>query len=54
MNTVDIILIILLAAAVFFAARKVIKDKKSGKSCSCGCSGCNKDCPARREDGAKR
>ena len=27
------------------AARKVYRDRKSGKSCGCGCDGCS-ECPA--------
>ena len=49
MNPVDIILVVLIAAAVFFAVRKVVTDKKRGKSCSCGCSMCSADCPAKKK-----
>lgn len=48
MNAADIILILIIAAVVFLAVRKVIKDRKNGKSCSCGCSGCSADCPVKR------
>ena len=45
MNPIDILLIVLLAAALLLAVRKVIRDKKHGRSC-CGscdaCCGCRK------------
>ena len=49
MNVVDYILLIVLAAVVVLALRKIIRDRRSGKLCSCGdgsgrcggrCAGC--------------
>ena len=40
MNVIDLILVLILAAVVFLAVRKLVRDRKSGKTCSCGCSGC--------------
>jgi hypothetical protein len=42
----NLIVILLIMTAVFFAVRSMIKDKKAGKSVSCGCDckncrGCN-------------
>lgn len=34
------IILILLVAVVALIIRAMIKDKKSGKSCSCGCADC--------------
>ncbi|MCQ2450368.1 MAG: FeoB-associated Cys-rich membrane protein [Clostridia bacterium] len=31
---------VIIAIILFFAVRKIVKDKKSGKNCSCGCEGC--------------
>ena len=47
MQITDILLIVLIAAALVLAVRSVIRAKKSGKSCSCGCDcsrcgGCGK------------
>lgn len=40
-NSADIIVLALVITALFLAIRKIIKNKKSGKSgCSCGCEGC--------------
>ena len=50
MNIVDIILIAVIAAVVILAARRVILDRRSGKSCSCGCESCGKNCPMRNGD----
>lgn len=40
MNVIDLILVLILAAVVFLAVRKLVRDRRSGKACSCGCSGC--------------
>ena len=40
MNVIDLILVLILAAVVFLAVRKLVRDRKGGKTCSCGCSGC--------------
>ena len=40
MKIIDIILLLILAAVVFLAIRKLVRDRRSGKACSCGCSGC--------------
>ena len=38
-NIVDIILVIVIAALVIRAVVKIRNDRRSGKSCSCGCGG---------------
>ena len=55
-NLGTIIVCALVLAVVFLAARKLLKDKKQGKSpcgCSCsgcaGCGGCHSAAPARGE-----
>ena len=47
MNPIDYLLLLLIAGAMFLALRRMYKDRKSGKSCSCGsgssfagCSAC--------------
>ena len=40
MNMPSILILILLLVIILLAARKMLRDKKQGKSCSCGCSGC--------------
>ena len=42
MNAVDILLILMIAAAVVLAVRKLVRDKKRGKSCCGDCAGCVK------------
>ena len=49
METGGIVATVIVAAAVvaivFLAARKIIRDKKSGKSsCGCSCDGCDGKC----------
>ncbi len=41
-NLGTIVVIAILAVIVFFAVRSIVKDKKNGKSSSCGgnCAGC--------------
>jgi large-conductance mechanosensitive channel len=39
----NIIVLLIVGIAVFFAVRSMVKDKKAGKSVSCGCD-C-KNCP---------
>jgi hypothetical protein len=40
-NYGTLIVVIVLLAVVAFAARKLIRDKKAGKSsCGCGCANC--------------
>lgn len=36
----DYLLILLVAAALLLALRKLIRDRRQGKGCSCGCSSC--------------
>lgn len=44
MTLIDILLILLIAGCVFLVIRKLVKDKKEGKSC-CGCgSSCSGSC----------
>jgi hypothetical protein len=40
----DVLLILLVAAALCLALRKLIRDRRRGSSCSCGCV----DCPHRK------
>ena len=35
-----VVICLLIAAAVVLAIVSIVRDKKKGKSCSCGCSGC--------------
>ena len=44
MNVYDILLAALLIVIVALAVRKIYRDKKSGKSCSYGSSGCIGNC----------
>ncbi len=46
MNIWDILILAAVAAAIVLALRTLRGKKKSG-GCSCGCGGCEKDCPAR-------
>ena len=36
----DILLVLLIAAALFLALRSIIRARRQGKTCSCGCSSC--------------
>ena len=36
----DILLVLLIAGAVLLAAVKILRDRRKGKSCSCGCASC--------------
>ena len=47
MNVYDILLGALLILIIALAVRKIYRDKKSGKACSCGCGssgGCSGNC----------
>ena len=44
MNLIDYLLLLLIAGAVILALRKIHKDRKNGKSCSCGSSSCSGSC----------
>ncbi len=47
MNAIDIILLAAVFAAVALAARRVLRNKRQGKSscgCDCGSCGCNCGC----------
>ena len=47
MNAIDVLLLILLIVILALAVRKIYRDKKSGKMCSCGCTGsggCSGNC----------
>ncbi len=40
-----VVVALAVAVILFFIIRKMIKNKKEGKSsCGCGCEGCNKKC----------
>ena len=43
MNFVDVLLSLAIAACVALVVRKLIRDKREGKTC-CGCSGCSGSC----------
>ena len=48
MNIWDVLLIAGIALAVAYAVYRIVKAKKSGKTCSCGCEGCaNTNCKGR-------
>lgn len=59
MNFVDVLLILANAACVALVVRKLIRDKREGKTC-CGCSGCSGSCshcgvqPGTQQKTAKR
>lgn len=36
--------LILVLAGIGLAIRSIVKDKKAGKSCGCGCEHCQKHC----------
>ena len=42
-NPIDILLLVIIAACVVLVVRKLVKDKKEGKTC-CGCSSCGGSC----------
>ena len=49
MNIWDIVIILLVALAVAAAVRKMILNKRSGKShCGCGCAECSRNCINRK------
>lgn len=43
----DILLLLLVAAALLLAIRKLIRDRRRGKRCSCGCAACPNSCSRR-------
>ena len=46
----DILLGALIAAAVLLALIKILRDRRRGKGCSCGCGGCTRaDCPSHKD-----
>ena len=52
MNVWDILILLILAGVIVLALRTLRGNSKPG-GCSCGCSGCTKDCAARREEKEK-
>ncbi len=52
MNIWDILILLLVTGAVL-AAALVMRGKKGGAGCSCGCAGCTKECPAQQDEKAK-
>ena len=52
MNFWDILILLAMAGIIALALRAMRGKGKTG-GCSCGCSGCAKDCPARQEEKAK-
>ena len=36
----DILLVLLVAGAVILALRSILRARRQGKSCSCGCASC--------------
>ena len=52
MNIWDILILLILAGIIALALRALRGKKRSG-GCSCGCGGCAKDCPARRDEKAE-
>ena len=47
MNLIDIVLLAILAVAVFFALRRIVLDRRAGRSCGGNCAGCQLDCKKR-------
>ena len=39
-NTATIAVILVIAVFCVFAVMRLVRNKKKGKSCSCGCDGC--------------
>ena len=52
MNLWDILILLILAGGIALALH-VMRGKGRTGGCSCGCSGCAKDCAARREEKEK-
>lgn len=44
MSIIEIILTVVIAAAVVAAVIGIIRRKKNGKGCSCGCENCSMPC----------
>ena len=40
-NWATILICLALAAIIFLAIRKIVRDRRKGSSCSCGCEGCH-------------
>lgn len=49
MNIWDILILLLVAFAAVTALR-AMRSKKQNGGCSCGCSGCKKECTIRQEE----
>ncbi len=49
MSFADALLILVIAACVVLVVRRMIRNKKEGKSC-CGCSGCSGSCHCSSEE----
>lgn len=47
MNVFDFVILAVVIVAVGFAIRRVILNKKQGKSCGSNCAGCNLNCSKR-------
>ena len=45
-----LIVLSLVGAMVVILIRSLIRTKKRGKGCSCGCSQCKFDCPTRQKE----
>ena len=52
MNFWDALILLILAGIIALALRAMRGKGKTG-GCSCGCSGCAKDCPSRQTEKAK-
>ncbi len=48
MNVFDFVILAVVIVAVGFAIRRVILNKKQGKSCGGNCAGCNLNCSRRQ------
>ena len=48
MNVFDFVILAVVIVAVGFAIRRVILNKKQGKSCGCNCAGCSMNCSKRQ------
>jgi hypothetical protein len=48
MNTSTLIVGALVFGLIAAAVLKIVKDHRAGKSCGCGCEGCDKSTPKRK------
>ena len=39
-NLVSVLIVLVIAVLLVFAVIRIVRDRKKGKTCSCGCEGC--------------